>query len=388
MQINFLGQPFPGSRQIGEAIRLALERDESEVAWFVTAWGKRSGLSRLGPALEAFRERGGRVEAVLGVDEGGATIEGLDLAQTLFDRVWIFHDPGARTFHPKMYLVQGAEAASLVVGSGNLTKGGLYTNYEIAVDVALDLSDEEDARLSEQARAYFQSLLESGAARPLTDDLIAELKTDPRVLLVSERRANVDRARRRDHEGGGAAVFGTTALPGLLGAPAPGVQPLADEGADDDDLLPSSDAAAASSASEEEFFKALSKNDVSLRDSPGQIIIPIGFLSFFGSLEVQMDKTAAGGPRQSHREFSATYRDGDDAVEVDSCRVILYEPAAAHKRPNSEVRFTFRNRAILEDLAVDQVLSFAKRDGHVTVERHPIGWRPPGVAEGVRYAWS
>lgn len=46
------------------------------------------------------------------------------------------------TFHPKIFSFASPERAELVVGSGNLTQGGLYTNYEAGVRVSLDLSDE------------------------------------------------------------------------------------------------------------------------------------------------------------------------------------------------------------------------------------------------------
>jgi len=83
------------------------------------------------------------------------------------------------------------------------------------------------------------------------------------------------------------------------------------------------------------FFKALSANDVSPKDSPGQIIIPISFLPFFGQLTVQKDESAVGGPRQEHAEFSVDFIDGTFQQTVPTARVILYEPATSHKRKNS-----------------------------------------------------
>jgi hypothetical protein len=407
MGIEFLGQPFPGGEQIGGVVGSALEDDAHTGAWFVTAWGKQSGLSRMAPSLERLRARGGKVEAVLGVDEGGATVEGLKLALALLDSAWIFHDPGPRTFHPKMYVVEGEEKATAVVGSGNLTKGGLFTNYEAAVVARLDLARADDASFLADARRYFERLVDSEVCVKLTDALIDDLRADPRVLLLSERQANRARARRRGSAPGGGSVFGTKGLTELLGAPPPGVPPLTDESSDDDDLLvppelpagedgepgagappaaaPEAGEPAAAEGGLNGFFKALSRNDVSLKDSPGQIIIPIAFLPFFGELEVQKDEAASGGPRQSHREFSLTYRDGGSDKTVATGRVILYEPAATHKRRNAEVRFTFRDRDILTSLSKDQVLLFTRSEEGIVVERLPAGWRPEGLAKPARY---
>ena len=74
MPFSFVGQPFADSPQIGTIVTAALGDGEKERAWFLAAWGKQSGLSRLATELSAFRERGGSAEAVLGLDEGGATV--------------------------------------------------------------------------------------------------------------------------------------------------------------------------------------------------------------------------------------------------------------------------------------------------------------------------
>jgi hypothetical protein len=183
VEISFIGQPFPGVSQIGSVVQAALEEGANTSAWFATAWGKRSGLGRLAPSLERFRAEGGKAEIVLGIDEAGATAEGLLLASELFDSAWIFHDPGPRTFHPKMYAVQSDLKATVVIGSGNLTKGGLFTNYEIATAAGLDLGVPGEASFLADARAYFEQLIGSKSCRPLTAELIEELRSDPRVLL-------------------------------------------------------------------------------------------------------------------------------------------------------------------------------------------------------------
>ena len=158
VRVDFLGQPFHDADQIGTVITAALEAGGRESMWVATAWGKRSGLSRIANSLSMFREGGGRTEIVLGVDEGGATKEGLELALALYDKAYVFHDPGSRTFHPKIYVVEGVSAATAVVGSSNTTKGGLYTNYEAAVSIDLDLGREDDVAFLSSVRAYYDRL--------------------------------------------------------------------------------------------------------------------------------------------------------------------------------------------------------------------------------------
>ena len=130
MPFRFVGQPFPDDEQLGTILSDALLAGAYDHAWIATAWTKQSGLSRIAKDIERFRAGGGFIEGIVGVDEGGATTEGLRLAIQLFDKAYVFHDPGTRTFHPKIYAVQNDTHAVVVVGSGNLTRGGLYTNYE------------------------------------------------------------------------------------------------------------------------------------------------------------------------------------------------------------------------------------------------------------------
>lgn len=236
MGFRFIGQPFPGAEQVGVLLRDVLADEAYDSAWFATAWGKRSGLSRLVQAIEALKERGGQAEAIIGVDEGGATVEGLELALELFDTAYVFHDPGPRTYHPKIYVVEGGEKARAIVGSGNLTRGGLFTNFEAGVSADLDKTSDADSDFLASVRAYYERVRDLAPfCKELTEQLIEDLQADPRVVVVSEQQANRQRARRRAR--GASSVFGQEAVPDLLGAPPPEVAAVPREEEDDDDLV-------------------------------------------------------------------------------------------------------------------------------------------------------
>jgi hypothetical protein len=129
------------------------------------------------------------------------------------------------------------------------------------------------------------------------------------------------------------------------------------------------------------FFKRLSNNDVSLTSSPGQMIIPIQFLDFFPDLTVQKDESPTGGPRQLAAEFQVTFVDGAFSKTV-LARVIYYEPAITHPRPNAEIRFTFRDREVLGRLSADDVLRF-ESDG----ERYQVTRDVSGSHGADRFDW-
>lgn len=253
MTVRFLGQPFGEEGQFGRSLQAALASDDLRALWAIVAWAKRSGLSRIGPALQEFRARGGRAEVIVGIDEGGATKEGLELARQLFDEVLVFHDPGNRTFHPKLYVVEGQDRALALVGSGNLTKGGMFTNYEVGLLLELDTAARpDDFKLLGEFRAYYEGLKGSGdACRALDDETFAELIANPRYRVGSEAMHNKHRADARlgNQHQQGASLFGAP-VPGLAGAPVPAIPPAPDDEADDDSVAPSIATAAAPAAGE------------------------------------------------------------------------------------------------------------------------------------------
>jgi len=97
------------------------------------------------------------------------------------------------------------------------------------------------------------------------------------------------------------------------------------------------------------------------------------------------DRSTGGGPRQRHREFSLTFVDGRYEAEVSTARVVLYSPAEDHPRRNPELRFTFRDRSILERLSPGDALAFRRNKGKVVVERKDRNWNPPVQSANPRY---
>lgn len=387
--VEFVGQPFEQADQLGRRLLDALGADDLNSLWLATAWAKQSGLSRIRGALTAFTDRGGAAEAIVGIDEGGASREGLTLCLETFNRVYVFHDPGNRTFHPKFYAVEGARRAMVMVGSGNLTRGGLFTNYETAL-VADVQRDSDEWRLRDSVRAYFDRLLHAGdAIRVLDEDLIALLEAEGWV--TSEARQNARRSAESRERAERQRIFGTP-VRGLAGAPPAELLELPQEDADDDSALPGDAAgpvveAVAPGAEAEPveddgeppagtigFWKQLSTSDASATSSPGQIIIPIRYRDFFPPLTDEAALTSGRGSGQSGANFGLRFVEGDFTKDVSDARIVLYEPAPYHPRPNIELRFTFHDREVFERLSAGDILVFTRSaEGNYRVERRPEG---------------
>jgi HKD family nuclease len=186
VQARMVFQPFQDDLSLYAVLKLALTDDRFGEFTAVVAWAKESGLSRIRPLIQGFRAKGGTARILLGVDEGGASVEGLYAAIDDFDEKLVLNDSKSGTFHPKLYVISGEAVAIVVVGSGNLTRGGLFANYEASVSLELDLTDQSDAQVHKAVTSYVERLRQDGTSMPLTGELIQKLVDDPRYDIRPE----------------------------------------------------------------------------------------------------------------------------------------------------------------------------------------------------------
>ena len=175
--MEFIHQPSPSGR-IGDYLADNLAQPWTAFRAAV-AFVKRSGTKHVAPALAAFA-RTSAVEIIAGIDHRGTSADGLrELLEAVSPagRVIVFHNRLAFTFHPKIYLFKSDVAADVLVGSGNLTEGGLFTNYEAAFRVSLDMAEPRDAAVlrSVEQRLDAWADLSTGTARVLDNLLLARL---------------------------------------------------------------------------------------------------------------------------------------------------------------------------------------------------------------------
>jgi hypothetical protein len=195
--VSFHGQPFGKSRPAGSVLRAMLDDHELSAITIVVAWVRFRGLLRLKPSFEAFRKRGGRLRVVLGVDEGGATRPGLLGAMRLANEAYVFKDACGGTFHPKVYLGEGAHKAALLVGSTNLTPGGLYVNVEASTLTVFELPAEDKHAALDDARLFIAGLIgDREACTRLTRKTVDKLCADARYRVAPNERSR-SRARGR-----------------------------------------------------------------------------------------------------------------------------------------------------------------------------------------------
>ena len=186
MRIRFVAQPFEDGIDLRDFLRAVAGDPGLQTLRVVVAWAKRSGLARAADDLRAVRDRGGTIFAIVGVSEGGATHQGLQALIDQCDEARVFHDRG-RTFHPKVYLADGPDHALLLVGSHNLTAGGLAWNYEAGLWCELDLSADPDAQVRQDVVDYFNRLRnDAEVCLPLNGPSLTAILADNSLIIQDE----------------------------------------------------------------------------------------------------------------------------------------------------------------------------------------------------------
>jgi HKD family nuclease len=157
-------QAFLSEDKIGGALQ-ALLRKAGRVKTAL-ALVSQAGLEFIADDLNHFLARGGKIQLLLGVDmsvepRAIATLMGMRQcypAQVVMRR--FVTDP-ASTFHPKMWIFSPTSGRStVVVGSSNLTFGGLDRNYEANIQV-------DDVKTVSEFKSFFDELFEGGRAKQI-----------------------------------------------------------------------------------------------------------------------------------------------------------------------------------------------------------------------------
>ena len=132
--------------QLGTQIDSLLDAhtDYSRIV-LISAFTALRTILRLRERLLLAAQNGTTLRLTVGIDLGGTSREVLEELVGWDCEVFVCHNPIVRsTFHPKIYLFESPESATLIIGSNNLTDGGLYTNYEAATQYFFELPEDSD----------------------------------------------------------------------------------------------------------------------------------------------------------------------------------------------------------------------------------------------------
>lgn len=211
--MEIMNQPFTG--QLGQRLIELLDSGSYHSLNVVVAFAKNSGVLRIKDALQRFREQGGTVNVYVGVDLGGTSYEALTALLRHTDSLSVVHSERGQTFHPKIYQFLGEEEGLVVVGSHNLTGGGLWTNFESSVLVPVNNCNIDDVRLFEELGDYIRKLTGlNGSYMPIgeQDDINRLLENGYISKEVTEQ---IRLAKANPSNGGRERLFGNGVRAGL-----------------------------------------------------------------------------------------------------------------------------------------------------------------------------
>lgn len=186
MNAKFIFQPYDDGTDMRDYFKSSLNDNSIKNIDITVAWAKRSGLCLFENEIKSFRNRGGKIRIIVGISQGGATIQGLKMCLDLFDQVYIFHD-ASRTFHPKVFISYGEDIVKILIGSHNLTGGGAIHNYEAGIIFVCDLSNESDIEFYRSTLNYFNRLLSDTHICILMDEkLLSSIISNPIYQIKDE----------------------------------------------------------------------------------------------------------------------------------------------------------------------------------------------------------
>ena len=156
MKKRFVLQGITQDNHLDE-IRDAISIENVSRIIISVAFLNRRGFSLLRDILEPVA---GKTVILAGIRNGITSAQGLLACVECGCKTYTV-DTGSRrvVFHPKIYMSKNREEARLILGSANLTVGGLNSNIEASLKVVADLSMADDAALVADLEAKIDGMV-------------------------------------------------------------------------------------------------------------------------------------------------------------------------------------------------------------------------------------
>lgn len=152
----------------------------------LSAFASGAGVAALSPLFDLFLAHGNHIEVICGIDRKGTDAEAIRRLYALQEahhgslRVRIFNAPSRNAiFHPKLYINERGTKLDFVVGSANMTCGGLGSNFE-----SLLLYQNVPRKASEAHHALSIWRTFADPKHPLSREFLKPLTAKERTRLV------------------------------------------------------------------------------------------------------------------------------------------------------------------------------------------------------------
>ena len=205
----------PHDEQLGIQLIQVLEGNQFHQLTIMVAYAKLSGVYRISPYLEKFRNNGGSIRCVVGIDQQNTTYDALGQLLKLANEVYVFHSESvSQTFHIKCYWLSGENTCWYAIGSNNLTAGGLFSNYELSNS---NLFVDEEAQKENEILSKIYSTytdVDSVCSHKLDEAFLEELISEGYVVKeIQQRKAFAESAKQSRATAPKSKLFGNEVFP-------------------------------------------------------------------------------------------------------------------------------------------------------------------------------
>lgn len=179
-------QMSSNDKTLAEIIIEILEKDCYSSFKILTAFVSYGGISGLSDVINksSIYEK----KAIIGIDNKITSVEALDEMLRIGFTCKVAHNSSSFIYHPKLYLFENVQSYSVIIGSGNLTTGGLVYNDECFVRITGDKLDS----FYLQVNSLFNQLWSSDNEniKQVDDLLINELYSIGLIASETEKQIN------------------------------------------------------------------------------------------------------------------------------------------------------------------------------------------------------
>lgn len=132
MEIKLLGQPF--DTNVAQELETMLAKQSIKTLYIVSAFARIKGVLLIEKAITKASSKPENIITIVGNDLNGTSKEAVEKLYSLSNEVYIFHSSDQSiTFHPKIYAGFTETEGFAIVGSNNMTYGGLGSNIEASI---------------------------------------------------------------------------------------------------------------------------------------------------------------------------------------------------------------------------------------------------------------
>lgn len=151
----------------------------------LVAFASYGGITALTPYILRAKANNVTIKIILGIDQKCTSKEALEEVLSWGVNSYVYYTLNTNIFHPKVYLFENSDYYTLIVGSNNLTEGGLVRN----VECSLLVQDMQGTSVCSAFYAYWKGILDSTEENlyRITKKLIEQLYEEKIIPSDSER---------------------------------------------------------------------------------------------------------------------------------------------------------------------------------------------------------